>query len=165
MILKTIIWVIILLKRCNYNFLLSFTLSASPQTLQCQLTGGTSCPTMICPNTAVNYICNVGSYAGKTEWKAGACSATSQPPFSLSQGPPGSGQDCLTTASLVKCGPFTATNTPPFINNIYCLISTLSFVVTQAMNGLVVECSSFPFTPSFTATPIGNATISLQGKH
>eukprot|EP00731_Ephydatia_muelleri_P009803 Em0005g389a len=40
---------------------------ASSLTLPCQLTGGTSCPTMICPNTAVNYTCNVGSYAGNTQ--------------------------------------------------------------------------------------------------
>eukprot|EP00731_Ephydatia_muelleri_P009757 Em0005g343a len=137
-----------------------FTLQASSLTLPCQLTGGTSCPTMICPNTAVNYTCNVGSFAGNTLWNVpsvGVCSGTT---LLLAQGPPGSGLSCLTSSSSGSCGPFTMTNTPPLTSNVYCLTSTLSVVVTSAMNGLVVSCSSY--SPiSFTTTPVGNAAISV----
>ena len=119
-------------------------LPVSSQTLPCQLTGGTSCPTMICPNTAVNYTCNVGSYAGNTNWNVpsvGVCSGTT---LSLVQAPLAQGQSCLSgLSSSGTCGPFTVTNTPPLTSNVYCLTSTLSVVVTSAMNGLVVSCSSY----------------------
>eukprot|EP00731_Ephydatia_muelleri_P009759 Em0005g345a len=46
-------------------------------------------------------------------------------------------------------------------HNVYCLTSTLSVVVTSAMNGLVVSCSSYSPAISFTSTPVGNATISV----
>ena len=139
-----------------------FNLPASSLTLPCQLTGGTSCPTMICPNTAVNYTCNVGSFAGNTLWNVpsvGVCSGTT---LSLAQGPPGPGLSCLTSSSSGTCGPFTVTNTPPLTSNVYCLTSTFSVVVTSAMNGLVVSCSTY--SPiSFTINPIGNTTISVAG--
>eukprot|EP00731_Ephydatia_muelleri_P009812 Em0005g398a len=44
----------------------------------------------------------------------------------------------------------------------FCLTSTLSVVVTSAMNGLVVSCSSYS-QASATTTPVGNATISVVG--
>ena len=119
-------------------------LPASSQTLPCQLTGGTSCPTIICPNTAVSYTCSVGSYAGSTQWNVtsvGACSATQ---LTLVQGPLGPSVTCLNSSSSnAVCGPFTVTNTPILTSNTYCLTSTLSVVVTPAMNGLVVSCSSY----------------------
>eukprot|EP00731_Ephydatia_muelleri_P009852 Em0005g438a len=134
---------------------------ASSLTLPCQLTGGTSCPTMICPNTAVNYTCNVGSFAGNTVWNApsvGVCSGTT---LTLTQAPLAQGQSCLSgQSSSGTCGPFTVTNTPPLTSNVYCLTSTLSVVVTSAMNGLVVSCSSYS-QASATTTPVGNATISV----
>ena len=138
-------------------------LPASSQTLPCQLTGGTSCPTMICPNTAVNYTCNVGSYAGNTLWNVPSVSVCSGSTLTLAQGPPGPGLSCLTSSSSGTCGPFTVTNTPPLSSNVYCLTSTLSVVVTSAMNGLVVSCSSYSPT-SFTTAPVGNATISVVCK-
>ena len=139
-------------------------LPASSQTLPCQLTGGTSCPTMICPNTAVNYTCNVGSFAGNTQWGVPSVGGCSVSPLLLAQGPPGSGLSCLTSSSSAVCGPFTVTNTPPLIFNTYCLTSTLSVVVTPAMNGLVVSCSSYQISSPFTTTSIGNASISVVGK-
>ena len=143
---------------------LPLPLPASSQTLPCQLNGGTSCPTMICPNTAVSYTCSVGSYVGNTLWSVpsvGACNASS---LLVSQGFPGTGLSCLTTLSSAVCGPFTATNTPPLKSNTYCLNSTLSVVVTPAMNGLVVSCSSYSVSPPQTATSIGSASISVVGK-
>ena len=138
-------------------------LLASSQTLPCQLTGGTSCPTMICPNTAVNYTCNVGSYAGNTVWNVPSVGECSGSTLTLAQGPPAQGLSCLNSSSSGTCGPFTVTNTPPLTSNVYCLTSTLSVVVTSAMNGLVVSCSSY--SPiSFITTPVGNATISVVGK-
>ena len=138
-------------------------LPASSLTLPCQLTGGTSCPTMICPNTAVNYTCNVGSFVGNTVWNVPSVGVCSGSPLILAQGPPGLGLSCLTSSSSDTCGPFAVTNTPPLTNNAYCLTSTLSVVVTSTMNGLVVSCSSYS-TISYTTTPIGNATISVVGK-
>ena len=138
-------------------------LPASSLTLPCQLTGGTSCPTMICPNTTVNYTCNVSSFAGSTLWNVpsvGVCSGTT---LILAQGPPGIGLFCLTSLSSGTCGPFTVTNTPQLTSSVYCLTSTLSVVVTSAMNGLVVSCSSYS-PASFTTAPVGNATISVVGK-
>ena len=138
-------------------------LPASSQTLPCQLTGGTSCPTILCPNTAINYTCNVGSFAGSTNWNVpsvGVCSGTT---LSLLQAPLVQGQSCLSgQSSSGTCGPFAVTNTPPLTSNVYCLTSTLSVVVTSAMNGLVVSCSNY--SPPSTTTPIGNATISVIGK-
>ena len=121
---------------------------------------------MICPNTAVNYTCNVGSYAGITEWNVpsvGVCSGTT---LSLVQAPLAQGQSCLSgQSSSGTCGPFTVTNTPPLTSNRYCLTSTLSVVVTSAMNGLVVSCSNYlSIGFPFTTTPVGNATISVVGK-
>eukprot|EP00731_Ephydatia_muelleri_P033158 Em0025g114a len=138
-------------------------LPASSQTLPCHLTGGTSCPTMICPNTAVNYTCNVGSYAGNTVWSVPSvvCSGTT---LILAQAPPAQGLSCLNSSSSSTCGPFTVTNTPPLTSNVYCLTSTLSVVVTSAMNGLVVSCSNYSTTLPFTTTPVGNAAISVVGK-
>ena len=138
-------------------------LPASSQTLPCQLTGGTSCPTMICPNTAVNYTCNVGSFVGNTVWNVSSVGVCSGSPLILAQGPPGLGLSCLTSSSSDTCGPFAVTNTPPLTSNTYCLTSTLSVVVTSAMNGLVVSCSSYS-TISYITTPIGNAAISVVGK-
>ena len=138
-------------------------LPASSQTLPCQLTGGTSCPTMICPNTTVNYTCNVGSFAGSTNWNVPSVGVCLGSPLSLLQAPLVQGQSCLSgQSSSGTCGPFTVTNTPPLTSNVYCLTSTLSVVVTSAMNGLVVSCSSY--SPPSTTTPIGNATISVIGK-
>ena len=147
---------------CGYEMYV-IILSASSLTLPCQLTGGTSCPTMICPNTAVNYTCNVGNFAGSTLWNVPSVGVCSGFTLSLAQGPPQLGLSCLTSSSSGTCGPFTVINTPPVTSNVYCLTSTLSVVVTSAMNGLVVSCSSY--SPiSFTITPVGNATISVVGK-
>ena len=137
-------------------------LPATSLNLPCQLTGGTSCPTMICPNTAVNYTCNVGSYAGNTVWNVPSVGECSGSPLSLAQAPPGPGLSCLTISSSGTCGPFTVTNTPPLTSNGYCLTSTLSVVVTSAMNALVVTCSNYS-TISFAITPVGNTTISVVG--
>ena len=154
-----------LLIPCGTYEMYVIILPASSLTLPCQLTGGTSCPTMICPNTAVNYTCNVGSSVGNyTNWKVpsvGVCSGTT---LSLAQGQLAEGLSCLTRKSSITCGPFTVTNTPPLTSNVYCLTSTLSVVVTSAMNGLVVSCSSFS-QASNTSTPVGNATISVVGKY
>ena len=130
----------------------------------CQLTGGTSCPTMICPNTAVNYTCNVGSFAGNTLWNVPSVSVCSGTTLTLTQAPMAQVQSCLSgQSSSGTCGPFAVTNTPPLTSNGYCLTSTLSMLVTSAMNGLVVSCSSY--SPiSFTTTPVGNATISVVAK-
>ncbi|KAL5494304.1 hypothetical protein EMCRGX_G015606 [Ephydatia muelleri] len=54
----------------------------------------------------------------------------------------------------------TVTSTPPLTSNVYCLTSTLSVVVTSAMNGLVVSCSNYS-PSSGTTTPVGNAAISV----
>eukprot|EP00731_Ephydatia_muelleri_P033053 Em0025g9a len=132
--------------------------NTSSLTLPCQLTGGISCPTMICPNTAVNYTCNVGSFAGNTLWNVPSVGVCSGSTLTLAQGPPGPGLSCLISYSSGTCGPFTVTNTPPLTSNVYCLTSTLSVVVTSAMNGLVVSCSNFT-TSSGTTTPVGNASI------
>ena len=149
---------------CGSYEMYIIVLPASSLTLPCQLTGGTSCPTMICPNTAVNYICNVGSYAGSTVWNVPSVGVCSGSPLTLVQAPLAPGQSCLSGQfSSGTCGPFTVTNTPPLTSNVYCLTSTLSVVVTSAMNGLVVSCSNY-LPISFTATPVGNATISMVGK-
>ena len=141
------------------------TLPVSSQTLPCQLTGGTSCPTKICPNTAVNYTCSISSYAGSTVWSVpsvGGCAGGTS--VILAQAPPAPNRSCLTASSSGTCGPFTAINTPPLTNNLYCLTSTLSVVVTPAMNDLVVSCSSYG-TLTFVTNSIGNATILVLGKH
>ena len=147
---------------CGTSEMYVIILPASSQTLPCQLTGGTNCPTMICPNTAVNYTCNVGSFAGYTVWNVPSVGVCSGSTLSLAQGPPGPGLSCLTSSSSDTCGPFTVTNTP-LTSNVYCLTSTLSVVVTSAMNVLVISCSSY--SPS-SATPItvGNAAISVVGE-
>ena len=137
-------------------------LPASSQTLPCQVTGGTSCPSMICPNTAVIYTCNVGSFVGNTIWNVPTVGGCSGSTLILAQGPQGPGLTCLTSSSSATCGPFTVTNTPPLTSNVYCLTSTLSVMVTSAMNDLVVSCFSFSFS-SFTTTPVGNAAISVVG--
>ena len=157
-------FVSVLLLPCGAYEMYVIILPASSLTLPCQLTGGTSCPTMICPNTAVNYTCNVGSYAGSTLWNVPSVGVCSGSTLTLVQTPVAQGQSCLSgQSSSGTCGPFTVTNTPPLTSNVYCLTSILSVVVTSAMNGLVVSCSSY--SPiSFTTTPVGNATISVVGK-
>ena len=155
----------VLLIPCGTYEMYVIILPASSLTLPCQLTGGTSCPTMICPNTAVNYTCNVSSFAGNTQWNVPSVGECSGSTLLLAQGPPAQGLSCLTSSSSRTCGPFTVTNTPPLTSNVYCLTSTLSVVVISAMNGLVVSCSSYSTTSPFTTTPVGNATISVVGKY
>ena len=156
-------FVSVLLIPCGTYEMYVIILPASSLTLPCQLTGGTSCPTMICPNTAVNYTCNVGSFTGNTVWNVPSVGVCLGSTLLLAQGPPGPGLSCLTSSLSGTCGPFTVTNTPPLTSNVYCLTSTLSVVVTSAMNGLVVSCSSYSPT-SFNTTPVGNAAISVVGK-
>ena len=119
--------------------------------------GRTSCLAEICPNTLVKYICTIGIYAGKTEWDVPSVTCN-QTRLTLPQGPPEPHISCL--SSDAACGPFTASNIHPLINNLYCLSSTLSVVITPELNGKMVSCSSY----SFTTIPIGNATISVLGK-
>ena len=137
-------------------------LPASSQILPCQLTGGTSCPTMICPNTAVNYSCSVKGIAGYTNWDVPLVGGCNRHTLTLAQVPPAPQLSCLTSYSSDTCGPFTVTNTPLLTNNTYCLTSTLSVVVTSAMNGLVVSCSTY--SPALNIS-VGNATISVVGKY
>ena len=59
---------------------------------------------------------------------------------------------------------FTVANTSPLTSNTYCLTSTLSVVITPAMNGPVVSCSSYQTTSPFITTSIGSASISVLGK-
>ena len=140
-------------------------LSVSSQTLPCLLTGETICPTKICPNTPVNYTCTVSDAVGNTLWwnvpSVGGCAANTY--ITLAQAPRAPGQSCLTDFSSGTCGPFTATNTPPLTNNLYCLTSALSVVVTPAMDGLVVSCSSYNTETERNIT-FGNAIISVIGK-
>ena len=73
-------------------------------------------------------------------------------------------QDDLNTSNATY-GPFTVTNTPPFTNISYYIISILTVVITSEMDGLVLSCSSQNLLqPPFTINPVGNVTISLIGK-
>ena len=137
-------------------------LPAYSQTLPCQLTGGTSCPTMICPNTAVNYSCSVESIARYTNWDVPLVGGCRDTPLTLEQAPSAPEQSCLTSSET--CGPFTVTNTPPLTSNVYCLTSTLSVVVTSEMDGRMVECYNYT-SSSNTKILVGNAAISVVGKY
>ena len=100
----------------------------------------------------------VGGCAGGTVWHGPTVGGCAGGTITQQQFAPTPGLSCLTSGT---CGPFIATNTPPM--NIYCLTSNLSVVVTPAMDGLVVSCSSNTLGSGAT-TSIEKATISILGE-
>eukprot|EP00731_Ephydatia_muelleri_P009970 Em0005g556a len=119
-----------------------------PEYLVCQLNNGTSCPKAICPDTTLNFICNIAAQQlGYTKWLLpnGTCT-NSDEKITLLQ-PKYGGCNPSSSSQHGTCGPFTAQN----VANSGCVNSSLSAVATLGLNG--TEIRSPPHTPNMSVVP------------
>ncbi|KAL5494200.1 hypothetical protein EMCRGX_G015483 [Ephydatia muelleri] len=126
-----------------------------PEYLVCQLNNGTSCPKAICPDTTLNFICNIAAQQlGYTKWLLpnGTCT-NSDEKITLLQ-PKYGGCNPSSSSQHGTCGPFTAQN----VANSGCVNSSLSAVATLGLNGTEIRCMNYNGSSLFL---IGNATISI----
>eukprot|EP00731_Ephydatia_muelleri_P009948 Em0005g534a len=128
---------------------------SKPEYLVCQLNNGTSGPKAICPDTTLNFICNIeAQQLGFTKWLLpnGTCANIDR--MVLLQ-PKYSGCNPSSNSQHGTCGPFTAQN----VASSGCVNSSLSVVATQRLNGTEIRCMNYDGMSLF---PIGNATISIS---
>ena len=134
------------------------SIAGKPEYLVCQLNNGTSCPKAICPDTTLNFICNIeAQQLGFTKWllPTGTCT-NSVEKITLLQ-PKYGGCNPSSSSQHGTCGPFTAQN----VASSGCVNSSLSVVATQGLNGTEIRCMNLDGSSLF---PIGNATISIVGE-
>ena len=135
------------------------SIAGKPEYLVCQLNNGVSCPKAICPDTTLNYICNIEEQQlGYTIWLPpnGTCTNRYYERIFLLQ-PKYGGCNPSSSSQHGSCGPFTAQN----VASSGCINSSLSVVATQGLNGAVIRCMNYDGISLF---PIGNATISIAGE-
>ena len=133
------------------------SIAGKPEYLVCQLNNGTSCPKAICPDTTLNFICNIeAQQLGYTKWLLPNEACTNSERIVLLQ-PKYGGCNPSSSSQHGTCGPFTAQN----VASSGCVNSSLSVVATQGLNETEIRCMNFYGNHSFF---IGNATISIMGK-
>ena len=134
------------------------SIAGKPEYLVCQLNNGTSCPKAMCPDTTLNFICNIAAQQlGYTKWLLpnGTCT-NSDEKITLLQ-PKYGGCNPSSSSQHGTCGPFTAQN----VANSGCVNSSLSAVATLGLNGTEIRCMNYNGSSLFL---IGNATISIAGE-
>ena len=132
-----------------FSNLFPCTCLGSSQILPCQLANGDACPPVLCPNTIVQYSCTVPSSAAYTVWTIPQGYCIPSAPMILNQT---AVPTCGVKLPSARCGPFTANCTTAT-----CMTSTLSVIVTSALDGQIITCSYYT-SPSQNST-VGNATI------
>ena len=118
--------------------------------LICQ--GGQSCSGPFCPNTIVQYMCNISVPLTFTRWTIPVqqCGGVNTTSLLLRQ----TAQSSCGSQSL-QCGLFEASNIPP-VGDIPCTSSILSVNITSELNGSSVTCYSRNTSTQYL---IGSATI------
>ena len=128
--------------------------------LVCELNNGTSCPKAVCPNTALNFICNIeAQQLGHTTWLLpnGTCTKKQDSDRIAILQPKYGGCNPSSINQHGTCGPFTAQN----LASSGCINSSLSVVATQKLNGTRIRCMNYNGS---SYSPIGNAIIMVVGK-
>ena len=129
--------------------------------LVCQSNNGTSCPKTVCPNTTLQFICNVEKrQRGYTVWLLpnGTCEQSdylSHNRIALLQ-PAHAGCNPISSSQHGTCGPFYAET----VASSGCVNSSLSVTATQALNGTDIKCMNYNGSYLF---PVGNTTLSVTG--
>ena len=130
--------------------------------LVCQSNDGTSCPKTVCPNTTLQFICNVETQQlGYTVWLLpnGTCKNnddyTSSNRIAILQ-PAYAGCNPTSSSQHGTCGPFNAVT----VASSGCVNSSLSVTATQALNGTDIKCMNYDGSNLF---PVGNTTLSVIG--
>ena len=134
------------------------SIAGKPEYLVCQLNNNTSCPKAICPDTTLNFICNIeAQQLGFTKWLLpnGTCTNSDEKMVLLQ--PKYGNCNPSSNSQHGTCGPFTAQN----VASSGCVNSSLSVVATQRLNGTEIRCMNYDGMSLF---PIGNATISIVGE-
>ena len=109
--------------------------------------GGQSCSIPLCPNTVVQYLCNIYVPGQFTRWTVPQCN------IQLLQ------TDYCDNQSI-QCGLFEASNVPP-IGDLRCTTSILSVNIRPELNGSSIRCDSSNTTVQYF---IGSATILVLGE-
>ena len=111
-----------------------------------------SCSGPFCPNTIVQYMCNISVPLTFTRWPIPVqqCGGVNTTSLLL---PQASGIYC--GIRTVTCGPFMASNVPPN-GDIQCTSSMLSVIITSDLNGTLITCYN---SDTNTQYLIGSATI------
>ena len=132
-------------------------LSACVESLQCLLQDGTSCPTNLCPNSTVLYICDIpplSSQLGFSVWSfsrtAGNC--TMREIFLLQ--PKTFPSASCTTNQTTPCGQYTASISTP------CTTMSLLVRVTQDLNGMIIHCLNLDASSGSTVD-LGHTSITV----
>ena len=127
--------------------------------LVCQFPNGTSCPKAVCPNTTLNFICNIETQQlGHTIWLLpnGTCRALRDDDRIGLLQPIYAGCNPSSSSQHGTCGPFSAQT----VATSGCVNSSLSVIATQQLNGAEVKCMNYG---GHNYSPVGNATISITG--
>ena len=114
--------------------------------------GGQSCSGPLCPNTTVQYMCNISVPLTFTRWTIPVqqCGGVNTTSLLLRQA---SGFSC--GSQTMTCGPFVASNVPPY-GDTQCTSSFLSVTITSDLNGTLITCYN---SDTNTQYLIGSATI------
>ena len=126
--------------------------------LVCQFPNGTSCPKVVCPNTTLNFICNIKTQQlGNTMWLPnGTCRDNPYPDRIALLQPLYAGCNPSSSSQHGTCGPFSAQT----VATSRCVNSSLSVIATQQLNGAEVKCINYG---GHNHSPVGNATIPVVG--
>ena len=113
---------------------------------------GQSCAAPLCPNTIVQYMCNISVPRVFTRWTVPvqSCGGTNTTLLLLRQ----SAQSNCGSQSIL-CGQFRASNVPP-VGDTPCTSSILRVNVTQELQGASITCNSSDVNAQFF---VGSAKI------
>ena len=115
------------------------SIAGKPEYLVCQFNNGTSCPKAICPDTTLNFICNIeAQQLGFTKWLLPNGTCTNIDRMVLLQ-PKYGNCNPSSNSQHGTCGPFTAQN----VASSGCVNSSLSVVATQRLNGTEIRCMNY----------------------
>ena len=129
-------------------------INVSVSVAQLTCPGDRSCSVPLCPNTVVQYVCNIYVPGSFTRWTVPDQSCESN--FLLL--PQAAQTNCGSQST--QCGLFGASNVPP-IGDVPCTTSILSVNIRPELNGSSIRCDSSNTTVQYF---IGSATILLLGE-
>ena len=126
--------------------------------LQCLLLDGTSCPKTLCPNSTVIYLCSLPpriSQQGVSRWSLGTIIGNC-PNGVIDLRQPIATNDCIVNQTTT-CGPYNGSLLIP------CAVTTLTVMVTQSLNGTIIQCQNFNDF-NYNTEILGSTTIVISGK-
>ena len=125
--------------------------------LQCLLLDGTSCPKTLCPNSTVIYLCSLPpriSQQGVSRWSLGTIIGNC-PNGVIDLRQPIATNDCIVNQTTT-CGPYNGSLLIP------CAVTTLTVMVTQSLNGTIIQCQNFNDL-NYNTEILGSTTIVVSG--